>query len=196
MADNNLQLAGIIAIPTVASYTVPARTPAYRNLDHGSVSAINQSILYFDQVMARAARDDEFMTGPPTTFSSLLDEARLEAVVDLKIKEKLALFATMLLREKFTKRVAGGGDEALKADTVSRYIGRVAFELEWLLKEPTPKFHYTNDPWMKELLKNFEDRYNKDNESPSADSLATLQCLPLFGVIEHNNPIQMLETVP
>jgi hypothetical protein len=46
----------------------------------------------------------QFMTSPPTTFKSLLNKARVELVVDFKIKEKLALFATMLLREQFTER--------------------------------------------------------------------------------------------
>jgi hypothetical protein len=78
MADNNLQLAGITVIPTFALYTVPARNPAHRNLGDCSASAINQSLLYFDQAMARAARDDEFNTSPRTMFKSLLDEAGVE----------------------------------------------------------------------------------------------------------------------
>jgi hypothetical protein len=66
-------------------------------------------------------------------------------------------------------------------------------EIQYIVSKP--KFS-SIDEWMQELYKNFINCYDKNNESPSADSLAALQVLLLFGVIEPNNPAQMLETHP
>jgi hypothetical protein len=186
-----------IAIPTVASYTVPAKTPSYRNLGAGTASAINRAILSFDQLMAQAARDDDFMSGPPTTFKVLLDNARVSDEPYLVIQEKVGLFAFYLLGENHTRKVSGE-DQALAAETVSLKIRNVGYELVWSLKnvEPTGVSFEEWSKWLSEVVKNFKDRYNKNNESPTADSLSTLSSLPLFGVIERNNPSQMLETDP
>jgi hypothetical protein len=109
----------------------------------------------------------------------------------------VGLFAKYLLGETHTRR-SGGKDKAIAADTVSTKIHMVAFEFVWGLNciQPTDASYDAWVKWLNELVKNFKDRYNKENESPTADAVSTLQTLPLFGVIEPNNPSQMLETNP
>jgi hypothetical protein len=178
-------------IPEVASYTVPAEDPSYRALGITAAAAINHSILLFDQLMAKAS-PDEFFPGPATTFKMVVDQGTAQPDSELFIKEQLAVFSQMLLKEKFTRNV-GGKEQAVTGETVLKKIRNVAAEIQYLVSKP--KFS-ANDEWMQDLYKNFTNRYDKNNESPSADSLSALQVLPLFGVIEPNNPAQMLETNP
>jgi hypothetical protein len=180
------------AIPTVASYIVPAEDPSYRSLGVTAASAINHAILLFDQLMAKASRDDVFLNGPTITFRMLADQGKADADPELVIKENIATFSRMLLLEKSTRKVDGKEVE-IQGQTIQKKIRHVAGELSYIVSKP--KFD-ANDEWMQELYKNFANRYDKNREAPTADSLAALQVLPLFGVIEPNNPAQMLETDP
>jgi hypothetical protein len=177
----------MVDTPSVALYVVPADTPSHRNLGEASAKAINSAILRFEQLFHQAAREDEFMAGPPATFKSILDEAKASTAPYLLLEEVVGLFAKYLLSETHTRRL-GGEDKALAADTVSTKIRMVALEFVWGLNriQPTDASYDSWVKWLNELVKNFKDCYNKDNESPTADAVSTLQTLPLFGVIEPN----------
>jgi hypothetical protein len=137
-----------------------------------------------------AACEDDFMAGP-------LDEAKASTAPDLLFQEVVGMFAKYLLGEKHTRR-SGGEDKAIAADMVRTKICMVAYEFVWGLNhiQPTDASYDSWVKWLNELVKNFKDQYNKDNESPTADAVSTLQTLPLFGVIEPNSLSQMLETDP
>jgi hypothetical protein len=136
----------------------------------GSASTINHAILLLEQIMAHAARDNDFMSSLPKTFKALFDEARLSYDTDLNNKEKMAMFATLLLRERF-KSCQGGDDQGVIAKIVSSKMGQVACQQHWLL---TKRRFDSNDEWMKDFSRTSKRRHNEDNESPTANSMASL----------------------
>jgi hypothetical protein len=78
---------------------------------HGAsyqVPAANYStILHFEQLFYQAAREEEFIVCPTTTFKSILDEAKASTTPYLLFLEVVGLFAKYLLGEKHTMQVSG-----------------------------------------------------------------------------------------
>jgi hypothetical protein len=71
------------------------------------LAAIYSAILRFEQLFHQATREEEFMVCPPTTFKSILDEAKASTAPYLLFLGVVGLFAKYLLGEKHTMQVSG-----------------------------------------------------------------------------------------
>lgn len=167
------------------SYSVPVHQVNHRNLERGSANTINESLLLFDERMEEVAKDQD---GVPSSFRECLDVALTLSHPEDYLKEHLGMFIQSLFRINHFK---GNSTEHIKAETVLKKIRHVTFEFHFLLKKSGKRFDHDDDE-MKEMYKNFVDRYGKILEDPGGDEVASQKVKPLYGAVVPDNPRQMV----